>query len=333
MAQLPCPKCGSEDTVGTFCKSCLRELHPLVKDMKEVKLVLCHSCDRVRGKAWQPLALEDAIKKAVDNAVKPSMDAKISEIVVETPDIIKKPGINRSIDVDILVRGKQEEAPEEYEEEYVLPLSYEVTVCTHCKKASPTYYEGILQIRNETPEAKEKLKKLLSEKRSVHLTNSSKVESGTDYYLSDHRVVAQLVKHLQKKFGGELKVNAQHFSENKQSGKILYRTTAFLALPDYSKGDIVKKGDGYFLITGISTKIIARELLTGEKGSFQYHRDEAERLEPVDVQVSGAGEVLHPETFQPTTVENSADLSGAKPGDTVKVVIDGNHLFCLRKSL
>jgi NMD protein affecting ribosome stability and mRNA decay len=336
MATLPCPRCGSKEVVGTFCKECLRELHPLVKQIKPAKLVLCANCESVKPHSdWKSMPLDEAVRRAIA----PNLDfgdAKITSVEFGEYKIERKPGLKRTTQVLAVVTGHVEGA-RDYEEEYDVPLSYEVTVCPHCGKKGTAYFEGILQIRNQTPAVRKAVYDYLSQHKAkgLRLAKEVPVASGSDYYISDQRAVNHLAKQLHASFGGELKANAQHFSYDHAAGKNLYRVNAYLEIPDYTKGDVIRKDDQHYYVLGMSTKVKAENLATGEQENFPYQKGTVKPLPVKTTQVSSINpvEVLHPDTFQSVTPMNSkyapAELD---VDDEVSVAVDGRYVFLIPRT-
>ena len=309
----------------------MREPVNLVRQIKPVKITFCEKCDKAHLEgAWR--TLEDPLIKTLSKGVLFHNDVEIQSVEFDLPEIEQKPGIQKEVQVLTVVTGEKD--GETYEEEHEVPLSYLVSVCTSCKRKGTTYYEGILQIRNQTAQVVKEIDTYLSshEEKGVHLAKEVPVDNGTDYYLSDHRAIGNLAKQLHKQFGGELKINAQHFSEDKQAGKILYRTTALVILPEYAKGDLIKKDDAYYLVLGISTKVKAENILANKQETFAYKKGEATKLVGKTTRVISTHPlaVLHPETFQPVELENEKHVPALQTDQEVEVVVDEEHVFFLR---
>lgn len=331
--RLPCPRCGNLETTGTFCKDCLRELHPLVESIKPAKLTLCAGCDRAKIHSdWKEWDQQTAVVKALSESLAFSNHAEIEGVEFEDAEIERKPGIKKIAKVMAVVTGRHEEARQSYEEEYDLPLQYDVTVCPRCSKKGTSYYEGILQIRNQTPAVREEIYSYLKAHKNVRLAKEVPVASGSDYYISDQRTVNHLSKQLHMKFGGELKASAQHFSFDHAAGKNLYRVNAYLEIPEFGKGDVIKRDDSYYYVLGVSTKVKAENLMTGSQESFPYEKGAAKRLAIKTTQVSNIDpvEVLHPVSYQSVVPTNSkyapAELD---MDDEVSVALDGEYLFLI----
>ncbi|MDD9954537.1 MAG: NMD3-related protein [Candidatus Woesearchaeota archaeon] len=317
--ELPCPKCGKQ-TSGTFCKDCLPAEQPLVEKIKPGKLTGCCICKKIKlSGTWKDFS--NNLPKALSHCLKLSEDA--TRVEFQEPTLEWKPGIQKTAEVLAVVSGEHEGI--QYEEEVLMPVEYKMTACDKCKKLGTTYFEGVLQIRNENPAVQAALKKYLHE-HDVICTKKTPLPNGTDYFLTDTRAVGHVARTLHKEFGGELKINAQHFSQDKQRSKVLYRTNALLAIPEFSKGDIILYNEIYYLILGMSAKIKGKNLLTGETESFQYRLGEAHVLPIATTKVVNTNplEVLHPRTFQARTPENTMDVT---LDQEVTVAVDNDKLF------
>ena len=337
MMKLSCPRCGNKKIVGTFCKDCLRELYPLVRNIKPAKLVLCSTCDNVKLHSdWRPMPQDEAVRKALAPMIEFG-DAVISSVEFEEAKLERKPGIKKSSEVLAVVTGRHNDAPDDYEEEYDIPLNYEVTVCPRCSKRGTAYFEGILQIRNQTPVVRNDVYAYVAEHKAkgLRLAKEVPVATGSDYYLSDQRYINQLARHLHSKYGGELKVSAQHFSYDHSAGKNLYRVNAYLEIPEYTKGDVVKRDDAYYYVLGVGAKVKAENLATGGQETFPYLKGGAARLPVRTTQVVSVKplQVLHPKTFQGVIPTNSkyAPLE-LSVDDAVSVAVDGDHLFLIPRT-
>jgi NMD protein affecting ribosome stability and mRNA decay len=333
MKPLPCPRCGSPETLGTFCADCLRELHPFVKTVKPAKLTLCVKCDQVKAHSdWKEMPQIDAVVKALSEALVFSNDVEISSVEFGEADLERKPGIKKTAQIIAVVTGRHQEANKDYEEDYDVPLQYEVTLCPRCSKKGTSYYEGILQIRHQTPAVRDAIHEYLRQHKNVRLAKEVPVATGSDYYLSDQRTISPLAKLLHGQFGGELKTSAQHFSYDHAAGKNLYRVNAYLEIPEFTKGDVIKREDSYFYILGVSHKVKAENLMTGQQESFPYEQGTTQRLPIRTTQVSSIDpvEVLHPASYQSVVPTNSkyapAELD---VDDEVSVAVDGEYLFLI----
>lgn len=327
MTELPCPRCGTL-TEGRFCKACQRELYALVRGVKTSMILCCASCERIKIEgSWKDMTLEDAIRRSLQRSLDIADEAAVDEVRFDVPEMVRKPGIKDEVEIQVGIRGTHAEVDGTIEENHVVPLQYEVTLCLSCRKRQSEYYEGVLQIRNERAGVRQAIQDILHA-RKAHVTKTVPAESGTDYYISDSRTVKYLAEQLHKEFGGEIKIAAQHFSEDKQAGKILYRTNALIVIPDYRKGDIVARDDIPYRVLGVSDKVKAQNLQTGETVTFPYKRGSESVLPQIAAQAITSHEVLHPDTYQPVRVHDA--LEDMTPGETVTIVLYAGKAYLVR---
>ena len=130
---------------------------------------------------------------------------------------------------------------------------------------------------------------------------------------------------LQKEFGGILKISPQLFSKSHLTSKDLYRVNVSFRLLDVKKGEVIKIDEKVVKITSIDKKIRGIDLLTAKKKNFDLKEryKKLETAETVVVKTKPKLEVLHPETYQSTTLENPVVTKKEK----VVVAVDGNKLW------
>ena len=95
-----------------------------------------------------------------------------------------------------------------------------------------TYFEGILQIRQGSPELVSWVHKRIKEDGKAKIAKEKKVKGGVDLYLSDQHYLQSLGKKIKEEFLGILKVSRRLHTVNKMTSKLLYRVTVlFQQLP------------------------------------------------------------------------------------------------------
>lgn len=278
---------------------------------------------------------EEAVQRALGESLMFSGDAQISGVEFAETELERKPGIKKTTKVLAVVTGRHEDVSEEYEEDYDVSLAYEVTLCPRCSKKGTAYYEGILQIRNQTPTVRNAIFTYLKAHKSLRLAKEVPVATGSDYYLGDQRGVNHIARQLHSQFGGELKISAQHFSYDHAAGKNLYRVNAYLEIPEFTKGDVIKREENYYYILGMSQKVKAENLMTGAQENFPYERGSTKRLVIKTTQVSNVDpvEVLHPTTFQSVVPTNSKYAPAELDiDDEVSIALDGDYVFLIPHS-
>lgn len=107
------------------------------------------------------------------------------------------------------------------------------------KELASNYFQGILQIRNPSPEIIQFVKKQF-DKSEHFIAREVKVRGGIDFYSSNNRFSKKLGRQMYEQFGGEFKESAKLFTRNRITGKNVYRVNILYRVPDIMKGDIVK---------------------------------------------------------------------------------------------
>lgn len=101
----------------------------------------------------------------------------------------------------------------------------------------PFYYEGILQLRDVSPEILAFVHREL-EREQMPIVKEVFFPSGRDYYLPDQKFARRLGKLLQQQFGGEFLVTSS--LHTRKEGKDIYRFTVLF------RGILFKKGERVF---------------------------------------------------------------------------------------
>lgn len=328
MKPLPCPRCGNTDIIETFCSKCLRELYPLIDKIKEQNISVCiRSKDVKVTHAWESIPLGEAITKAIEKSLTPRTGAIIENIEVMPPevDFLEKPGIKRTVIVPVNIIGKANaEMPRTYTEQYDIPLIIETTISPKYSKIGTQYFEGTLQVRNETPQRKEKLKSIVKRFTQTGFAINKSIEhkNGTDYEVTDKQRMHQLANELHGQFGGILKETRTLVTRDKQRSRDVFRDTVLLEYPPFDKGDVIIDEKRVLQVVQLGRKIRYTNVLTGKRVEEPYKQDTFTIIEPQEVQVSQlhpTPAIISPETYQQTPLYAAGPMVG-EVGDQVSVI-------------
>lgn len=315
MKSLPCPRCGKKATAATFCSSCLRELHPLVDRMRDVKVTFCVKSGRVKiGTGWESLSPQEAIQKAVEKAIVPK--EKVVKVVAEHIDIqefLQKPGINRILEVKATVTGSAQ-GLKEYDEEYVVLVNLLTTISPKYAKIGTHYFEGILQLRNEMPNRVALMKKLVLKQDGLAINKEIPVKNGTDYEFTDKQRMRQIAHILHNRFGGVLKENARLITHDKMRSKDVHRLTVFIEFPPFEKGALLQSEEDLVIVEKLGKKMIYRKVITGKKKEGPYDPSVYQVITPKVAKVIQEKPhlaIIDPETFQLVPLYWNGYLGGA----------------------
>lgn len=135
------------------------------------------------------------------------------------------------------------------------------------KLPHPKYFEGILQLRNPSPELVGFVRRAVQRDQRALIVREKKVRNGLDLYLSSQRYLRALGKKLKQAFPGELKMSRSLHTISK-AGKELYRVTVLFRLLKFKKGDVLKAGDEELEILRIDARVLAKNIRTGKKKRY-----------------------------------------------------------------
>ncbi len=275
-----------------MCAECSGEIHPERK-MRPVQLDACSSCRRIQLRGtWKETSLDDAVQDAVQRALKGKHVKKIS---FSKDQIAWGPG--RTQEIPILAEIKTEKTHE-------IPLYLSITICPACGRQGGQYFEGVLQLRNPSPEAINRLYAHVSAlaDRGVFINKEVKQKKGIDFYLTSQKHLQTIAKRIQKEFGGTLSVAAQLFSWDKQTSKDIYRVNALLTLPAFMKGDVIVLHGRPMHITNVGRSVSGIDVATRKKVSIEstriHDKDILKKRRAKVLAIYPEPTILHPDTFE-----------------------------------
>lgn len=204
------------------------------------------------------------------------------------------------------------------------------TLCSHCGKGRGEYFEGILQVRNAREEMLAFVRNAVRGigEKGIHITKTEQMPYGTDFYLTSQRYAQVLGKRLQKEFGGTVEMNRKLHTRDRQTSKDVYRMTVLFEAHPFHLGDIVQVQGKLLKITKSGKHIKGEELRTGKKITIRVPKDllVLKKQQAVVAKVKPRLEVIHPETYQSTPVEN-VPRKKWKMGEKVKIVLHNGKVY------
>ena len=332
-----CPKCGSKDVVDVFCANCLREEKPLVTGFKEFLVEVCISCGCVHHRyRWH--ATDDPHARLAElfqeHLVFPNY-ADIKKVEVAPLEFDMKSGLLVNGEAKVTGTGRASKKAKDYEEEYAFPFKIQNTVCKKCSRLGTQYFEGTLQVRNETRESVKFLKEYLKH-TSATIAKEEREKNGTDYYLTVKAEVERTARALQERFGGAIRSSARLFSRNKMTSKDIYRVTWFVELPPFAAGDVVQVDEAVLMVLELGKRIRFFNPARGKTEFHEYTEDGRWEKVPIfETTVSSTKPtlmVLHPETFDEVEVCN-AHQGEHRVDERVNVFLDGKKAYIVEKRL
>ena len=132
------------------------------------------------------------------------------------------------------------------------------------------YFEGILQLRNPTEEVTQFIKSELEKNPAIFISKTVKLRTGLDIYFSSKKFLQGLGRQLQQKFGGELKISAEHFSRDRQTSKDMFRVNVLYRYTGIKTGAIINYRGEELTILSAGKNIHAINKKTGKKSMLKH---------------------------------------------------------------
>jgi NMD protein affecting ribosome stability and mRNA decay len=100
------------------------------------------------------------------------------------------------------------------------------------KTSHQDYFEAIIQLRPATQELLHFIKKRVDEREGVFISKIEELKKidGVDIYISSQKYAQTIGRKLKKSFKGELKLSRTLHTQDKMSGKRIYRLTVLFRL-------------------------------------------------------------------------------------------------------
>ncbi len=185
------------------------------------------------------------------------------------------------------------------------------------------YYEAILQLRNSRKEIVDFIKSECK-KNNIRIAKTEKQKNGIDFYLSSKTFALSFSKKLIARFGGKMESSAKLVGRKKDRN--LYRVSIIYAASEFQKDDIIQTGNKIIRVKSVDKFICGNDLETRKNIKIEVKGKNVKKLEKYKTSICKkfpSLEVLHPETYQSTKVENPKETKKK----TVSVVISNNKLF------
>lgn len=261
-----CPECGNSDSemIGRLCKQCFLKHFLILKIPEKIEVTVCAHCNaKFEEGKWKESNIleEEIIYRALEIAIKIDPLVEKEEIELE---IIQRRGTIAEcyIEVSAFVLG------EKIHQSYETEVRLKKTVCPDCSKINSGYYEAVIQFRADNREltkdeiidtteiVKKSLDTQFKRNKLAYLVEKVDMKEGIDYYIGSYKAAKKIANDLKNIFGGVIKESPRLISQDKSTGKGLYRIWISVRLPSFKTGDIIKYLDKVGQIVTIDGKKI-----------------------------------------------------------------------------
>ncbi len=357
-----CPECGSTDEamIDGICQSCFLKKFRILTVPKQIKVTVCAHCNaKLEEGKWEDSEIpeEEIIYRALERSivVDPLIEKKEKEeekelIKIEL-EIIQMRGTIAECHIEAKANIFNQTIVESFETEVRLMKS----VCPSCSKQKSGYYEAVIQLRADEREltsfeiektneiVNNTLINLSNKDKLAYLVQTAKLKEGNDYYIGSYKSAKKTVESIKSVFGGIIKESPRLISQDKSTGKGLYRIWMSIRLPQYKKGDFVKysnkDNDKVLEIIAIDGKrISAKDLIAYEKiaipwkeyDSLNYLKNQEDVQTTTVISKSpNTLQILDPDDYSVVDLAIKPFFSEINIGDEPKVIKIENNLYLL----
>jgi nonsense-mediated mRNA decay protein 3 len=225
------------------------------------------------------------------------------------------------------------------------------TVCPTCSKIQSGYYETVVQFRADSREIKaEEYAKadeivertLLKQSKSDKLAycpQIAKLKEGYDYYIGSFKSGHKVAEALSEEFGGIIKESPRLISEDKSTGKGLYRVWISLRIPEFEIDDFISFEDKILQVTGIGkSSVVGVDISTSKKHNIPMKNMEninlvkkSEDIETTTV-ISKSPQflqILDPIDYSALDLNMKGEYDELNVGQEVKLIRIDNNVYLL----
>lgn len=344
-----CPECGSTDKemVGDICIDCFLKEFQMIELPKRIEVQICSHCNsKLEEGKWSEefIPEEEIIYRALERNIKIA-DEVSNEIINLEIDNIKGTIASCYVEVVGEVHGVQ------IEETHDTEVKNQKTVCPTCSKIQSGYYETVVQFRADKREIKSEeyakadeivertLNKQASSDKLAYCPQIAKLKEGYDYYIGSFKSGKKVAEALKEEFGGIIKESPRLISEDKSTGKGLYRVWISVRIPEAEINDFIRYEDKIIHLTNISkNSFVGCEISTGKKQNIPMKNmadieliKKADEVETTTV-ISKSPQfiqVLDPIDYSAVDLDMKDEYEKYNVGEEVKLIRIDNYVYLL----
>lgn len=344
-----CPECGSTDKemVGDICIDCfLKEFH-MIEIPKRIEVQICSHCNsKFQEGKWidEFIPEEEIIYRALENNIKIA-DEVSNEIINLEIDQIRGTLANCFVEVIGEVHGVQIEETHESEVKILK------TVCPTCSKVQSGYYETVIQFRADKREIKSEeydkadeivertLTKQSKSDKLAYCPQIARLKEGRDYYIGSFKSGHKVAEALKEEFGGTIKESPRLISEDKSTGKGLYRVWISVRIPEFEIDDFIRFEDKVMQVKSISkNSVVGTDISTGKKHNIPMKNMESIEMVKKSAEIETTTiiskspsiiQILDPSDYSAVDLEMKDEFAEYNIGDEIRLIKIDNYIYLL----
>jgi nonsense-mediated mRNA decay protein 3 len=344
-----CPECGNTDLplIEGICQNCFLKGFSILKIPESIEVTVCAHCNaKFEEGKWEESELpeEEIIYRSLERSI--ILDPHVDENKVDIElEILQMRGTIAECYIEAVANVFGEEIIQSFETQVRLKRD----VCPTCSKQQSGYYESVVQFRaderelteSEYKESDEIVDKTLANRyykdKLAYLVQKAKLKEGIDYYIGSYKSGKKIAIAIQEEFGGIIKESPRLISQDKSTGKGLYRIWISIRLPRFKKGDFIRYQDKNSEVLAIDGKrILINDLATQEQIAVKWkeynnikYLKSHESIESTTILSKSPTniQILDPDDFSVVDMAMKDSFEKLTIGQEVKVVKIDNNLY------
>ncbi len=344
-----CPECGSTDKemVGDICIDCFLKDFQMIEVPKRIEVQICSHCNsKLEEGKWSEefIPEEEIIFRALERNIQVSDEVSNEHVSLEIEQI-KGTLANCIVEVTGEVHGV------EIEETHEPEVKILKTVCPTCSKMQSGYYEVVVQFRADNREIKAEeyakadevvertLIKQAKSDKLAYCPQIAKLKEGYDYYIGSFKSGHKVADALKEEFGGIIKESPRLISEDKSTGKGLYRVWISVRIPEFEIDDFIKFEDKIIRVNSISkNSIVGSDISTNKKHNIPMKNMEdielvkkADEIETTTIISKSPSiiQILDPSDYSAVDLEMKEEFADYNIGDEIRLIKIDNYIYLI----
>lgn len=344
-----CPECGSTDKemVGDICIDCFLKDFQMIEIPKRIEVQICSHCNsKLEEGKWSDefIPEEEIIYRALERNIKIADEVE-NEIINLEIDQMKGTLALCYVEVVGEVRGTR------IEETHDSEVKILKTVCPSCSKIQSGYYETVIQFRADSREIRpEEYAKadeivertLIKQSKSDKLAycpQIAKLKEGYDYYIGSFKSGHKVAEALTEEFGGIVKESPRLISEDKSTGKGLYRVWISVRIPEFEISDFIEYEDKIIKVTSIKkSSVVGVDISTNKKHNIPMKNMEDIRLVKKSSEIETTTviskspqfiQILDPVDYSAVDINMKEEYDKLNVGEEIQLIRIDNNVYLL----
>ena len=167
----------------------------------------------------------------------------------------------------------------------------------------------------------------------------AKLKEGYDYYIGSLKTGRKVAEALKEEFGGVIKESPRLISEDKSTGKGLYRIWISVRIPEFEVKDIVRYEDKIIQVTDIDkNRVVGTDIKTNKKQNIPLKNMEdielvkkADEIETTTIISMSPKiiQILDPSDYSAVDLEMKDEFSSYNIGDEIKIIKIENYIYLI----